>query len=211
MDRTQTYTVRMRARGDPTPIGEPRRGRGLQERVAGGIVEAAARVIAIHGDRANMADVADEAGIARATLYRYFSSRADLLDALSTLAARRAGEGLATARLDELELRVSVERAVRALLDVGDPLVALARARAHPTNREFEDAVEGPLRRLVGRGQTGGELRDDIPAALLTDMLLALVVSALAVRPVLGREDAVAAVSSVYLDGARARPALVVP
>jgi AcrR family transcriptional regulator len=194
----------------PAPLAPTttRRG-GLQQRVADAIVEAAAHVIAVHGPQASMNDVASEAGLARATLYRYFANRGELLDEVARVAAHEAAERLALARLDDIELRESVVRAVRALLEVGDPLVALARERGRPHSNEFRNSVEEPLRRVVERGQAAGHLRTDVPATWLTEMLLALVVSVLAARPVLGREDAVAAISSLYLDGTHTRPSAV--
>ena len=153
-----------------------------------------------------MSDVATEAGIARATLYRYFSTRVDLIDALTALAARRGAEALSASRLDQLDTREAVVRAIRALLEVGDPLAAVTHERARPASEEFVAVVDEPLRRLIERGQASGELRADLPPAWLTRMLLALVVSALTARPALGREDAVAAISGVYLDGAHTRP-----
>ncbi len=42
----------------------------LQQRVSGTILEAAAQVLARHGEQASMSDVAEAAGVARATVYR---------------------------------------------------------------------------------------------------------------------------------------------
>jgi TetR/AcrR family transcriptional repressor of mexCD-oprJ operon len=178
----------------------------LQQRVAEAIVEAAARAIATRGEQASMNDIASEAGIARATLYRYFPGRAVLLEELARVAATEAGERLASARVDEVGAREGVVRAVRALLDVGDAFVALARERVRPDPEQFEEYIGGRLRHLVERGQANGELRADVPAAWLTEALLALVVAVLAAGPMLGREDAVAAISSLYLDGSHTRP-----
>jgi TetR/AcrR family transcriptional repressor of mexCD-oprJ operon len=190
----------------PTPLeGRPTRP-ALQQRVAEAILAAAARTIAARGEQASMSDVAAEAGVARATLYRYFSGRAVLLDELARVAARDAGERLASARVDEVSAREGVVRAVRALLDVGDALVAIARERVRLDPDEFDELIADPLRRLVERGQASGELRADVHAAWLTEALIALVVAVLAARPVLGREDAVAAISSLFLDGSHTRP-----
>src|SRR5919205_1523261 len=87
---------------EPTPLQPPRRKQALQERVAGAIVEAAARVLAVGGEQASMNDVAGAAGVARATLYRYFPSRQALLDKLARVAADDAGNRLAAARGEEL-------------------------------------------------------------------------------------------------------------
>ena len=150
-----------------------------------------------------MAEVAAEAGVARGTLYRYFPSRGALLDELAHVAAASAGERLAAARVDEVPAREGVVRAVRALLEAGDAFIAIARERTRSPS--FDELVTGPLRRLVERAQADGQLRDDVPAPWLAEALLATTVALVLPSPKLGREDAVAAISGLYLDGARAR------
>src|SRR5215212_717021 len=103
----------------------------LRARVSAAIVEAAAGVIAARGPEASMADVADAAGVARATLYRYFPTRESLLEALTAEAAERAGDALDAARLDQVPIDEGVARTVRALLGVGDHFVVLARESAN--------------------------------------------------------------------------------
>src|SRR5918911_2194199 len=85
----------------PTPLEPSRRRQALQERVAAAILEAAARVLAAGGEQASMNDVAAAAGVARATLYRYFPSRQALLDELARVAADEAGTPPASARGEE--------------------------------------------------------------------------------------------------------------
>ena len=193
----------------PTPLEPPRRRQALQERVTEVILQAAARVLAVGGEQASMNDVAAAAGVARATLYRYFPSRQALLDELARLAADEAGERLASARIDQLATEEGVRRAVRALIEVGDPFAVVARERVRPDREQFEQRVLGPLRRLFEQAQRAGEIREDIPSSWLTDALVGLVVSVLSSRPVLGREDTIAAAASLFLEGARSRPALV--
>ena len=191
----------------PAPLQPPRPRQALQERVAAAILEAAARVLAVGGEQASMNDVAAAAGVARATLYRYFPSRQALLDELARVAADEAGERLASARVEELAAEEGVRRAVRALIEVGDPFTVVARERVRPDPEQFERQVLLPLRRLFKRGQGSGEIRADIPSSWLTDALVGLVVSVLSSRPLLlGREDTIAVVSALFLDGARPRP-----
>src|ERR1044072_390845 len=64
----------------------------LRARGGSAILEAAATVLAERGEQASMADVAAAAGMARATVYRYFPNREALLEALGTLAVEEAGE-----------------------------------------------------------------------------------------------------------------------
>jgi TetR/AcrR family transcriptional repressor of mexCD-oprJ operon len=191
---------------EPAPLHPPRRRQALQERVAAAILEAAARVLATGGEQASMNDVAAAAGVARATLYRYFPSRQALLDELGRVAADEAGARLASARVDELSAQEGVRRAVRALFETGDPFTVVARERVRPDPELFEQRVLEPIRRLFERAQSAGEIRADIPKTWLTDALVGLVVSVLSSRPVLGREDTIAVVSALFLDGARPRP-----
>src|SRR5919108_379771 len=146
------------------------------------------------------------AAVARATLYRYFPSRQALLDELGRVAADEAGSRLASARIEEVAAREGITRAVRALIEVGDPFTVVARERVRPDPEQFEQLVLAPLRRLFERAQQAGEIRGDIPSSWLTDALVGLVVSVLSSRPVLGREDTIAALAALFLEGARSRP-----
>jgi TetR/AcrR family transcriptional regulator, mexCD-oprJ operon repressor len=184
---------------------QPAPGRqALQQRVAAAILEAAASVLAAQGERGSMSDVAEAAGVARATVYRYFPNRQSLLDALAELAVRSAGERLDSARIEHVPLEDGLARAVRALVDVGDLFTVLAREQLRAPPAELERHVRGPLRRLMERGQESGEIRDDIPSTWLADAMVGTVVSVLSSSPTLGREDTVAAIATLFADGARA-------
>ena len=181
-----------------TPAPRP----GLRERVAGAIVEAAAAVLAERGD-ASMGDVAGAAGVARATLYRYFPNREALLEALGSAAIEEAGRGLAAARLDEVAIEEAFTRAVRALVVVGDYFVVLARERATVAPEEFDQRVGGVLRALIERGRSLGEIREDVPVGWLVEALIGVIVSVLGGASSAGVEDKVDAITSLFLDGAR--------
>src|SRR6476660_284397 len=89
-------------------------------RNAAAILEAAARALSTHGRSANMTDVAEAAGISRATLYRYYPDREALLDALAAHALADAAARLADAGLERAPVEEAIERIVRALIAVGD-------------------------------------------------------------------------------------------
>ena len=181
---------------------EPARRQALQQRIADAIVQAAARTLARGGDRASMNDVATEAGVARATLYRYFPSRQALVEEVGRLAASDAGTRLLSARLGEVSVEEGVTRAVRALVEVGDLFIVLARERVRPDPDVFESSLGATLRGLVERGQRMGSIRHDVPSSWLTESLVGLVVSVLSVSPSMGREDTIAIATSLFLEGA---------
>src|SRR5919204_335476 len=178
----------------------------LQARVSAAILDAAAQLLAQRGEAASMSDVAAAAGVGRATVYRYFPSREALLEELAELALATAGDRLGAAGLANVTVEEGLARAVRVLVGVGDYFVVLARERVRPDPAQLEQRLSAPLRALLQRGQETGVIRTDLPVSWLTDSLVALVVSVLLARPVLGEEDAVAAITSLFLDGSRQPP-----
>ena len=152
-----------------------------------------------------MNDVAAAAGVARATVYRYFPNRQALLDELAQVALSDAEARLDSARIDEVAPLEGIVRAVRALVDVGDAFVLLARERVRSEPGRFERSVSQPLRLLFERGQATADLRGDIAAARLTESLIGLIVALITSTPQLGKEDIIATITDLFLDGARAR------
>jgi TetR/AcrR family transcriptional regulator, mexCD-oprJ operon repressor len=177
----------------------------LQQRVSAAILEGAAQLFALEGEQASMNDVAEAAGVARATVYRYFPSREALLGELARAAVDEVDTRLASARIDEVAPEEGIARAVRALVDVGDSFVLLARQRRRSDPDRFESRLTQPLRSLFERGQAGGDIREDITSARLTESLIGLIVGVLTSTPALGKEDMTATITGLFLDGARAR------
>jgi TetR/AcrR family transcriptional repressor of mexCD-oprJ operon len=185
----------------PEPSARP----ALQQRVAAAILDGAAHLFANGGEQASMNEVAEAAGVARATVYRYFPNRESLLDELTQAAVRDVEARLASARIDEVPPDEGIARAVRALVDVGNLFVVLTRERQRSGSDEFQRGLVDPLRQLVERGQAGGDIRDDITARRLTESLIGLIVGMLTSTPPLGREDMTATITGLFIDGARAR------
>jgi TetR/AcrR family transcriptional regulator, mexCD-oprJ operon repressor len=177
----------------------------LQERVLATVLEAAARAMVERGDAASMSDVASEAGVARATLYRYFGTRQALEEAVVKGGVEQAEAGLRSGRIEEVGLHEGIRRAVRALHETGAALVVILRRRSAGGVEEFDARVAGPLRRLLHAGQRAGEIRDDVPTVWLAESLMGLVASAVSTPSPTGKEDVIAAVSGLFLHGAGAR------
>jgi AcrR family transcriptional regulator len=184
------------------PHTAPAQRRGLRARVTSAILEAAASALARNGD-VSMAEVADAAGVARATLYRYFPNRDALVDAVAETALADAAGRLDSARIAEIPIGDGVARAVRALVEIGDPFIVAGRERLRTDADAFDRSVATPIAAMFERGSTAGAIRGDVPPRWLAEVLIGLVVAGLGARPVLARDDLVAAISSVFLDGTR--------
>ena len=138
------------------------------------IVDAALRCFRQFGmQKTTLQDVADAAGLSRATVYRYFPDRAVLLAAAADHATREMYERAATAaargKTLESQIAAFVEEQVRAGVD------QRARQRLRANERD-EDFLETYLRRADRAAQTRmrylepyvqaarerGELRNDV-------------------------------------------------
>jgi len=149
-----------------------------------------------------MADVAAAAGIARATLYRYFPTREALLQALEAAANAEAGRRLAEANLDQAPIEEALARAIRALVGVGEHFLVLLRERRPP-----EPGFTAPLAALIERGRDSGHIRSDVPIACLVESLLVLVGACVRTgKPLgMGAEDMSSTALRLFLTGAQAR------
>ncbi|PRX99024.1 TetR/AcrR family transcriptional regulator [Allonocardiopsis opalescens] len=182
----------------------------LRDRISAGILDTAASVLAERGDSASMADIAETAGVSRATLYRYFPSRDALLAGMAQAAMDDLDERIAGAELDGVPVREGIARLTRAFLAAGGRYAALIHIKLTEERKRgmlpesADERVAGPVRRLIERGVADGSLRADVPADVQFELFTALVERAL--RLVSGRrlgvEQASAAVVAVFLDGA---------
>jgi TetR/AcrR family transcriptional regulator, mexCD-oprJ operon repressor len=169
------------------------------------ILDAAAGVLGRRPDAA-MADIADAAGVGRATVYRHFPTREALLRGLVETGTSELADGIRTAMLDELPADRAIARLTRVFLRTGAKYAALIGQ----IDEEFSDPdakqrVTRPVRDVLARGIRDGILRDDLPGDALFEMLSALVERALrlAIDDAITPEAAAEAVVTLFLDGAR--------
>jgi AcrR family transcriptional regulator len=146
------------------------------------ILEAATRVLA--DDRgAGMAEVATAAGLARATLYRHFPTRDDLLAAIRAQAYDEAGATIAACRLDEGPATDALRRLIEGLVAVGDRYRFLQNeAEGEPAGAprsKREDRLRQPVLAMIERGQKSGEFSSDLPPRWVARTLGALIPAAL--------------------------------
>ena len=180
------------------------RSQPVRDHATAAILEAAATVFAAHGEGASMADVATGAGIGRATLYRYFSSREELLRALSAAAVEETSARLHAADLEGVALPEALARMARALMASGVKYSVIVQAPQYLDVADMERRVGAPIKAVLERGVDEGYLRADLTLDHLELMWRGLVGGSLQAMRAggMGLEGASAAVTAVFLHGA---------
>lgn len=130
---------------------------------------------------ASLSEVAHLAGLARATLYRHFDSRENLMSALREDAIACAREAIADADVDAGTSQEALRRVVERILSFGGrfrPLL-VEGADSDPDFLRKRQEIFGPVAALIERGQLAGEIRRDIsPGWVLTAFMAILAAGA---------------------------------
>jgi AcrR family transcriptional regulator len=150
--------------------------------------------------RPSLAAIAKAAGVSRPTLYAHFPTREDLVEATAKRALAEAQREIAAAGIDDGPASDALQRLIMAGWRALARHLAIARLALDvlPPERlrQIHQEALDPLRRLIARGQRGGEFRDDQPAAWMVTVFYALVHAA-ADEVTSGRLDAQAAASLI--------------
>jgi TetR/AcrR family transcriptional regulator, mexCD-oprJ operon repressor len=175
------------------------------QRNAARIVAAATRVLAEDPD-ATMQDIAAAAGLGRATVYRHFPTREDLLGAIAIAALDELRRALSDGRLEEAEPREALRRAVAAILEIGDRYRVLVDGRDHmPTESKAAAMARtfAPLEAVLERAQRQGVIGSGVPLSWVRATLGALIKVAMqeAAEGTISREDAPRMIVETLLGG----------
>ena len=177
----------------------------LRDRIAAGILDTAAAVLAGRGESASMAEIADAAGVSRATLYRYFPSRDALLRGLAEAASAELRERIADAELETIPVPEAIARLTRGFVFAGSKYVALTRAYLTPARVVILDeatchldpAAEEQAEAVFSRrGGTLIVIAHRISSARRARRILVLDGN----RPQLGNHSSLLASSALYAD-----------
>ena len=177
---------------------------GTTERTRAVILEAAARVLGRRPDAA-MADIADEAGVGRATLYRHFPTRDSLLQGAEEAGIAELTEGIEAANLGELTVERAIARLTSVFMRTGAKYAAFITQDDDHQDSVDKQRVIQPVRDVIDRGVREGVLRADPPTDVLFEMFSALLERSLwlTVAGTITPEVATDAVVDLFLDGAR--------
>jgi AcrR family transcriptional regulator len=131
------------------------------------ILQAASQLLAEH-PRSSMQEIAEAAGVHRATVHRHFPSRDDLLLALRR---RSLDDTIALLRDKEImggEPGAAIERLTAAVLRIAETNPSWRMTPMFDEVSEERDVeLREPLTALMNRGRESGVVRTDIPAVLL--------------------------------------------
>ena len=156
-----------------------------------------------------MEDIADAAGIPRATLYEYVAGREDLIDLVLTARLGEIAESLASGAADaasfaEAVVQISTDAV---MVTRGDPEIRNIFVTAR--NRRVNDVLEGYnpavaaitdrfLEPMLERGRASGELRQDVSRAQIGGWIRA-VYTAFVLRQEVSRDEVASMMESFLL------------
>jgi TetR/AcrR family transcriptional regulator, mexCD-oprJ operon repressor len=151
-------------------------------------------------------EIAAAVGVSRATLHRYFSGRAALVEALDQFAIAHLREALKSVRGQEGSAADALRHLVTACEPVSGYLNLLyAQSQDFETDqpKEVWAEIDAEVRGLFLRGQREGEFRPDLNAFWLTEAFFSLMAGAAWVVQVggAGRREFVDMVTDLLLRG----------
>jgi AcrR family transcriptional regulator len=147
---------------------------------------------------AGMADVAAAAGVGRATLYRHYAAREDLIAAIAGRVRSAFRELRAELEAADAPPAVALERFVDGLFALREGSACMA-----PPSEDRVRAVWAPVRRVIRRWQAEGALDPDVSPEWILAALRGLLRTAAGEVDArrLARRDAAASVVRVLLHG----------
>jgi TetR/AcrR family transcriptional regulator, mexCD-oprJ operon repressor len=128
---------------------------------------------------ARMESIAAACGVSRATIFRRYANRDEVLAAVRARAHNDLDAAVEAAALEEGSAVEALERLVAGLLEVSLPYAFLLQHPASPTGRPKRlRHVSEQIEALIGRGQASGEFRNNAPPSWWVEVIVAVLQAA---------------------------------
>lgn len=152
-----------------------------------------------------MAEIADEAGVGRATLYRHYPTRESLLRGVAEAGMAELVEAFEAANLDELPADRAITRIIAVYLRNGAKYAAVISQADQLCDHAAIERTSRPIREVIARGIGDQVLRDDLRPDAVFAMFSAIVERALwlTVGGLMTPEEATETAVTIFLNGAR--------
>jgi AcrR family transcriptional regulator len=185
--------------------------RGRTERVLDSLLDTAVATLAANPG-ASLQEIAEAAGISRATLHRRFAGRDELIMAIGGWAISQL-EGISdSVESSGLRGRAAIENLLEQAVQLAPKIGFLISDHTLECNEEFMGRVDAAQRRwhsMIEDGQRLGEIRIDLPARWIADAIEGLMIAVFhGVRHgFTAPNDALRLVRITLLDGVATAPA----
>jgi AcrR family transcriptional regulator len=157
------------------PMGD----RDRTERGQDSLLNAAVATLAANPG-ASLLDIADAAGISRATLHRRFASRDELLMAISEWAIGQLESINDSVESSGLRGRAAIEALLERAVQLAPKIGFLISEHSLESNEDFMvrvDAAQQRWHRMIEDGQRLGEIRIDLSARWIADAIEGLMIA----------------------------------
>lgn len=125
---------------------------------------------------ASLQELAGAVGVSKATLYRFCRTREQLIERLTAYSVQLISEAIAASGLDTASPREALRRLIVNNLEQRELTTFLIYCRNRGKSEDFGDEAgwDIALDAFFLRGQREGVFRIDIPAAMLTELFVAM-------------------------------------
>jgi AcrR family transcriptional regulator len=139
------------------------------ERILTGAVTALGR-----DPSAGMTEIAAACGVSRATLFRRYPARDELIATLRNHAHSLLAEAVAGAEPDSGRAAEAIARLCDELLRVGEQFAFLEQNPNLPGRHDGITHIAAPVEALIARGQLSGEFDAELPPRWCTEMIVSI-------------------------------------
>lgn len=170
------------------------------------ILRSVAGVITDDGLTLSMGELAEKAGVGRATLYRYFPNRKQLLESIRDLALEEISEVITQTLTSNLKTEDALARISRAILNRAELGVLFIREKIVIDKPLLERLLLSPVDQIFIEAQGDGAITSSLKPRIITTYFLGLLRtgSLLVVQNDSSPEEAAADIINLIFHGFRA-------